>query len=141
MDKSVTELVDYLSKSKLDLDGDGRTDDYVDEAKLVLELRRDESKWNTRMLFAKYSFLLNVIITLFFLFVPIFLTSSQVQNINDFNSIIITLIGFNSSIILAFIGAQSWVQKSNEDSYRPNKTFTDSLSSSNNKGNRLKLSE
>lgn len=107
---------------------DGRCDDYLDHVRIAQELERDKTKWKVRTRFARVAFWTNILVILFCLISPIFLNHETVSNIQEFNSVIITLIGFNSAIVMVYIGAQSWIQDRENNLFYPS-TSTNSYSS------------
>ena len=73
-----------------------------------LELDRDNKKWKIRRRLAISAFVLNNLLGLIYLLFSGLLNSEIVKNLSDFNTIVITLMGSNSSIILLYIGAATY---------------------------------
>lgn len=81
-------------------------DELILVQRMKAELERDKQKWSTRRKLAVLAFTVNTIIGFSYLVLSTkFLGSSSVDSLKEFNSIIITLIGSNSTVILAYIGA------------------------------------
>lgn len=87
----------------------GYPDENLEKLRLKLELDRDRHKWKIRRRLAISSFLMNCVLGLLFVFAPFLFDSvEKVKALVDFNSIIIAVIGSNSSIILLYIGAVTY---------------------------------
>jgi polyferredoxin len=74
------------------------------------EFQRDRRKWQIRRRFAVSSFLQLTIMTLFYLIAPFYMTIQQANTFSDFNSIIITLIGFYTGIVMIYVGAVTYTE-------------------------------
>lgn len=89
-----------------DPNNNSNTDELILAQRMKAELERDKQKWSTRRKLAVWAFIVNTVIGFSYLILSTkFLGSSSVDSLKEFNSIIITLIGSNSTIILAYIGA------------------------------------
>ena len=79
----------------------------------LAELKRDEIRSVTRRRIVKVSVGYNIIIGLFYMFASFFLEPSQADILKDFNSIAITILGGNFSLIGAYFalnkfGGEKW---------------------------------
>ena len=80
----------------------------VDKERAEAEFRRDRRKWQIRRRFAVSSFLQLVLLTLFYIVAPFYMSVDQAKTFAEFNSIIITLIGFHSGIVMVYVGAVTY---------------------------------
>ena len=86
--------------------------DEIKQRKEFLEnLRLESIRWKTRRRFAIASFICLVVILIFYMFVGLFVDMDCVKRIGEFNSIVITLVGFLTAPVLVYIGALSWSDK------------------------------
>lgn len=76
----------------------------------LAEFKRDRLKWQIRRRFAVTSFSQLVILTLFYITAPFFMNELQSQNFQNFNAIIITLIGFYTGLVMLYMGAVTYEQ-------------------------------
>ena len=72
------------------------------------ELLRDRNKWTIRRRLAMSSFFIVLIISVYYLLSPFFISPEQAAVLRDFNSIILALIGIFISVVLAYIGATTY---------------------------------
>lgn len=49
-----------------------------------------------------------VLLTFFYIIAPFYMTPDQASTFGEFNSIIITLIGFHSGIVMVYVGAVTY---------------------------------
>lgn len=68
----------------------------------------NRKKWRTRRRMAISSFVSIIGMVGYYVTSPLFMTTEQVGDLAEFNSIIITLIGFFSSVIMLYIGAATY---------------------------------
>lgn len=76
--------------------------------RLEAELQKDIRRWKVRVWITISAFLLVVFITVFFTIGILLVSPEEIKALKDFNSIIITVIGFCSSIVMLFIGAATY---------------------------------
>ena len=72
------------------------------------EFQRDRRKWRIRRRFAISSFFQLTALTLFYVFGPFFMSPEQATTFAEFNSIIITLIGFHTGLVMLYMGAVTY---------------------------------
>jgi len=72
------------------------------------ELDRDRKRWTIRRRITITCVLLNAWIIAFYMFTVFFLDQSQSEMLKDFNSISITIIGGNFSVVLAYFGLNTY---------------------------------
>ena len=77
------------------------------------ELLRDRMKWRIRRRFAISSFVQLTILTLFYFIGPYFMTIEQAKTFSEFNSIVITLIGFHTGLVMLYMGAVTYAESVN----------------------------
>lgn len=75
------------------------------------ELDRDKKRWTVRRRISISAFVYTLLIGIFYSIIPLFLSNEQIQSLQQFNSIIIALIGFNSSIVMLYLGAATYADK------------------------------
>lgn len=80
----------------------------IDLERNKAELQRDKNKWRIRRRLALTSFMLTLMICVYYLLSPFFLTVEQATILRDFNSIVLTLVGTFISVVLAYIGAVTY---------------------------------
>ena len=80
------------------------------EERIQAELDRDKRRWQIRRRITLSCVFANFAIILFYMITPFLLHSSQIDMLREFNSIAITLIGGNFSVILAYFGLNSYEQ-------------------------------
>lgn len=68
------------------------------------ELQRDQIKWKVRRRITIVSFVFLILISVFYLIAPFLLDPKQANVATDFNSIMITLIGFFTTIVVTYFG-------------------------------------
>lgn len=86
--------------------------DEIKQRKEFMEnLKHESERWKTRRRLAISSFICIVIILIFYMFVGIFVDMECIKRIAEFNSIVITLVGFLTAPVLVYIGALSWSDK------------------------------
>ena len=74
----------------------------------IAEFERDKKRWTVRRRISITAFLYTLFIGIFYLITPFLLSSEQVNTLQQFNSILIALIGFNSSIVMLYLGAVTY---------------------------------
>jgi predicted ABC-type exoprotein transport system permease subunit len=84
------------------------------------EFQRDRRKWRIRRRFAISSFVQLVLLTLFYIIAPFCMTADQAQTFAEFNSIIITLIGFHTGLVMLYMGAVTYNESISKDMYNKN---------------------
>lgn len=72
------------------------------------EFIRDRKKWQIRRRFAVSSFAQLAVLTLFYIVAPFFMDQIQASVFSEFNSIIITMIGFHTSLVMLYMGAVTY---------------------------------
>lgn len=70
--------------------------------------RLTRMRWRVRRRITITSFIIICIVTIFILVSPFIMSSDQAQILSEFNSILVTLIGFNSSVVMFYIGASTY---------------------------------
>ena|SRR5690554_6712764 len=75
------------------------------------EFERDRRKWRIRRRFAISSFIQLICMTLFYLIAPYHMTIEQAKVFAEFNSIVITLIGFHTGIVMVYMGAVTYSEQ------------------------------
>jgi hypothetical protein len=75
-----------------------------EEAKFLRNARR----WRVRRRLAISSFAQLVTLTFFYIISPFFMVPEQATTFSEFNSIIVTLIGFHSTIVMLYVGAATY---------------------------------
>lgn len=83
------------------------------EERYEAELERDKKKWTIRRRITLSCVLLNAFIIFFYMLSPVFIDNNNLEVLREFNSIAITIIGGNFSIILAYFGLNTYEQTSN----------------------------
>ena len=78
------------------------------EERSRLELERDYKRWNVRRRITISCVITNTTIILFYMLSAFFLDPSQAEVLQQFNSIAITIIGGNFSIILGYLGLATY---------------------------------
>lgn len=76
--------------------------------RLNFEIEMESIKWRVRRRVCISSFIINTLLGLLYFVIPLILNESQLSSLKEFNSIIITLIGSNSSIILMYYGSVTY---------------------------------
>jgi polyferredoxin len=76
-----------------------------------IEFQRETRKWRIRRRFAVISFVHLLMLTLFYLIAPFHLTPEESKVFADFNSIMMTLIGFFSGIVMLYMGAVTYADQ------------------------------
>ena len=74
----------------------------------LAEFERDKKRWTVRRRISITAFIYTLFIGVFYLITPFILSSEQVHVLQQFNSILIALIGFNSSIVMLYLGAVTY---------------------------------
>lgn len=87
-------------------------DEIKQRKEFVESLKLESERWKTRRRFAIASFICLFIILIFYMFIGLFVDMECVKRIGEFNSIVITLVGFLTAPVLVYIGALSWSDKS-----------------------------
>lgn len=85
--------------------------DNIETIRIHAEFKRDKMKWRIRRRFAIFSFIQLTAMTLFYLIAPFHMTVQQAEIFAEFNSIIITLIGFYTGIVMLYVGAVTYSEK------------------------------
>lgn len=80
----------------------------TDVERLREELKRDIRRWQVRRRIAVSAFILVVFIAMFYMISPIYLPVEAIVKLREFNSIIISIVGLCSSIVLLYIGAATY---------------------------------
>lgn len=80
----------------------------TDQERIQAELERDKKRWTVRRRISITAFVYTLFIGIFYLISPYILNIEQIQSLQQFNSIIIALIGFNSSIVMLYLGAATY---------------------------------
>lgn len=83
----------------------------TDRDRLLAELERDKRKWTVRRRISITSFVCLVICLVYYMLIPFVLTQDQAKYMADFNSIIITLVGAFTGIVMVYIGAATYSDK------------------------------
>jgi len=85
----------------------------TDTERAEAELDRDKRRWTIRRRITYVAMFLNVFIVVFYMFSSFLITKEQIDTLKEFNSIAITVIGGNFSVVLAYFGLNSY-----EDSHK-----------------------
>lgn len=80
----------------------------VNSERLQSELNRDKLKWKVRRSLALVAFTYNLIVGLLYFIFVFFLNNDQATMLKDYNSVIISIIGANFSIVMLYIGAVTY---------------------------------
>ena len=80
----------------------------TERERLEAELDRDRKRWTIRRRITYVSMFTNVFIVIFYMFSSFMIGSDQLASLKEFNSISITIIGGNFSVILAYFGLNSY---------------------------------
>ena len=72
------------------------------------ELERDKARWRVRRRITLTCVALNIIIIMFYILTVFTLEPTQASILKEFNSIAISIIGGNFSIILAYFGFNTY---------------------------------
>lgn len=80
----------------------------TERERIEAELERDKKKWTIRRRITISCVLLNTFIIFFYMLSPLFIDNSNLEVLREFNSIAITIIGGNFSIILAYFGLNTY---------------------------------
>lgn len=78
------------------------------QERIQAELDRDRKRWQIRRRITLSCVFANLSIILFYMITPFLLHPSQIDMLREFNSIAITLIGGNFSVILAYFGLNTY---------------------------------
>lgn len=83
------------------------------ESKIATEKMKDEFirtrvRWIIRRRLALSAFIYNLVVGLLYFIIIFFLDKSQADMLKDFNSIMISIIGANFSIVMLYIGAVTY---------------------------------
>jgi len=87
---------------------------YQPKDREAAEFQRDRRKWRIRRRFAISSFVMVVLLTLFYISGPFVMDPEQAKTFSEFNSIVITLIGFFSSIVMLYMGAVTYSESTKD---------------------------
>ena len=74
----------------------------------LAEFERDRKRWTVRRRISITAFTFTLVVGLFYMLAPFILNFEQTTVLKEFNSIIIALIGFNSSIVMLYLGAATY---------------------------------
>ena len=80
----------------------------TDLERIEAELERDKKRWTVRRRITLSVVFSNFTIILFYMLSAFILKPEQVEMLREFNSIAITIIGGNFSVILAYYGLNSY---------------------------------
>jgi len=86
------------------------TMDNQEQIREQAEFERDKRKWRIRRRFAITSFICLVLLSVFYVIGPFFMSTEQAEVFSQFNPIIITLIGFFTSIVTLYMGAVTYAE-------------------------------
>lgn len=84
------------------------------------EFERDRRKWKIRRRFAISSFIQLVVLTFFYIIGPFFMDVAQAKTFSEFNSVVITLIGFHTGLVMLYMGAVTYNESVTKDMYNKN---------------------
>ena len=80
----------------------------TERERIEAELERDKKRWTVRRRITLSVVFSNFAIILFYMLSAFILKPEQVEMLREFNSIAITIIGGNFSVILAYYGLNSY---------------------------------
>lgn len=80
----------------------------TERERIEAELERDKKRWTVRRRITLSATFSNFAIILFYMLSAFILRPDQVEMLREFNSIAITIVGGNFSVILAYFGLNTY---------------------------------
>lgn len=100
---------------------DDKIEGQLRENRLRSELIRDKLKWKVRRRISITAFSFNILLGIAYFALIFILDNNQAEMLKEFNSVIISIVGSNFSIVMLYIGAVTY----SDNHQKPNKLNAD----------------
>lgn len=89
-------------------------DDNLENERAIHELDRDRAKWRVRRRMAVSSFVALVLFGVYYALVGLFIDSTTASTVSEFNSIVVSVIGALTSLLLGYYGTAYFSDRDNK---------------------------